>query len=71
MTTVYVVVNTIGGYAREDADQATCEGVFSTPELAEKVQKASRGQVVAVELDKVMPGYAAFYKEIFGKDITE
>jgi hypothetical protein len=71
MTIVYAVVRTVGGYAREDADQAACDGVFSTPELAEKVRKVTRGQVVAIELDHIFPGYRAHYKEIFGKEITE
>jgi len=54
MTTVYAVVYSIGGYAREDASVPRVGGVYSHEEDARIHSKVVHGDVVPVEID-VMP----------------
>lgn len=57
MTTLYVVVQSLGGYAREDADRPGCAGVYTEKDIAAKVAKVSHGTVIPIELDHIHPGY--------------
>lgn len=60
MTTLYVVVDSVGGYAREDADRPGCAGVYTDPKVAETVAKLANGaRVIPVELDYIHPGHYA------------
>lgn len=60
MTTIHVVSQTIGGYAREDAAQASVVGAYLNPEVAEAVCKVSGSgtTVTSIELDFIPPGLA-------------
>ena len=55
---LHVVVNQVGGFAREDASQPYAVGVYSHPDLAAQVKRLSMegAQVNEVELDAVPPG---------------
>jgi len=58
MTTLYVVVDSVGGYAREDADSPGCAGAYTDPEVANIVAKlVSSGRVFPIEIDHIHPGY--------------
>ena len=56
---IHVVAGTTGGYAREDADQATVYGAFSDPSVAEKVRKSAScsAQIFPIDIDDIAPGY--------------
>lgn len=64
MTTVYVVVYPVGGFAREDADRPDCGGVYTKEEDAKIHAKVIRGTVVPVEVDYMSPGIIANAKEL-------
>jgi len=48
MIELHVVVGTVGGYAKEDAPNAHCVGIFTSAEVARKVKMLS-GHGVSVE----------------------
>lgn len=59
MTTVYVVVYSAGGYAREDSDVPAVAGAYTVKAKADLVAKVHYGsRVIPIELDHVHPGYA-------------
>ena len=62
MTTLHVVVQSLGGYAREDADRPGCAGVYTDKPTADAVAKVARGEVVTIELDHIHPGYIEMMK---------
>lgn len=54
---LYLVAGTIGGYAREDADEPTVYGVYSDPEVARKVKLCcSATRVFEFTPDEISPG---------------
>ena len=59
MTTLYAVVQTVGGFAREDAPQARCVGVYADKLVADQVKclAGSGASVQPIELDVVPPGF--------------
>ena len=58
MTTLYVVVESLGGYAREDADRPGCAGAYTDKAVADIVAKlVSSGRVFPIEIDHIHPGY--------------
>lgn len=75
--TLFVVVQLIGGYAREDAQSASVVGVYRSKEKAELVAAASGfgAQVFPVMLDAIPAGilqnahalFPARAKTIFGE----
>jgi len=63
MTTLYVVVDSVGGYAREDADTPGCAGVYTDKAKADIVAKlASGGTVIPIVVDHIHPGYVEMAK---------
>lgn len=56
-TEIYVVYSTMGGYAHEDPDVAVIHGVFTDPEIANKVRIVCCARVKAIKLDEIKPGY--------------
>ena len=57
MSKMYVVMHSVGGYCREDADRPACAGVFTSEDVANTVSKVVHGSVVPVEVDYIAPGY--------------
>lgn len=57
--TLYAVITTIGGFAREDAPVPHVIGIYSDETIANQVRiLASCGAVVKpIELDAIAPGY--------------
>ena len=65
MTTLYAVIGTTGGYAREDSPSADIVGIYSTDDVAQKVAKVGFGyKVVPVELDYIHLGHLEFLRQI-------
>ncbi len=62
--TLYVVASTIGGYAREDASEASITGIFTDEALAKKVAMASHSKVFPVPLNQIPPGIEQNMKEL-------
>ena len=64
--TVFVVVGTIGGFAREDAPQVHVTGAYSDPRLAQRVcALAGPGFTVKeVAFDRVLPGLVQKAQEL-------
>lgn len=60
----YIVAGTIGGYAREDADQVVVYGVFTDQAIANKMKLVTGGKVYPVVLDAIPPGYYQTMKEL-------
>lgn len=56
MTTLYAVIYTIGGYAREDASVAKVGGIYTNEVDALVHALVVHGEVVEVELDKMPVG---------------
>lgn len=58
MTTLHVVVSTVGGFAREDAARPRCVGVYTDPVVAGQVRTlAGPGtEVQTIEVDHIPPG---------------
>lgn len=54
---VFAVVRTVGGYAREDAAEPALVGVYSDPDLAADICRLAGGnsRVVPFELDYINP----------------
>ena len=64
MTTVYVVMRSIGGYAREDDPIPKCAGVFTDEDKARIAKFAVGGQIIEKTLDQLEPGYIAHAKAL-------
>lgn len=64
MTVVYAVTYTVGGYAREDADNAEVGGVYTDKEIALVHARLVHGQIIPVELDVMPPGIVEAAKEL-------
>lgn len=61
---MYVVLYSIGGYAREDADTIHCAGVFTDEKLATIAKRAVNGQIVEKVVNQLEPGYLAHAKAL-------
>lgn len=70
---LFAVINTVGGFAREDASNASIEGLFTDEQIAEIVRKAcgSSAKVVEVQVDEVKPGYIDFAKHVLNIDLAK
>lgn len=70
---LFAVINTVGGFAREDAPNASIDGIFTDEKIAEIVRKASgsTAKVVQVTLDEVKPGYIDFAKHVLNIDLNQ
>ena len=66
MTTVYVVVNEIGGFAHEDPSQANVIAALTDKDKAETLRMLANARIVELELDVIPPGYVATAKA-FGR----
>ena len=66
MTTLYAVVQTIGGFAREDAPQAQCVGIYADKQVADQVKRlaGSGAAVQPIELDVVPPGFVQIAQQM-------
>lgn len=55
---LFAVVRTVGGFAREDAAEPSLVGVYSDPSVANDVCRLAGGdsRVVPFELDHINPG---------------
>lgn len=56
--TLFAVLYTCGGFAREDAGHAEIAGLFTDETVAKKVAMACSGRVSPVVLNDIKPGYA-------------
>lgn len=61
---LYIVAGTIGGYAREDADQVVVYGAFMDQTIANKMKLVTGGKVYPVVSDAISPGYYQTLKEL-------
>ena len=61
--TLFVVIYSIGGYAREDADQPQCGGVYTDITQAQIHAKIVHGRVAAIALNHMPAGILASAKE--------
>lgn len=70
---LFAVINTVGGFAREDKPHASIDGIFTDEKIAEIVRKASgsTAKVVEVEVDQVKPGYIDFAKHVLNVDLAQ
>lgn len=64
MAIVYVVVYSIGGYAREDLPRPGCSGAYTKESDAKIHARVMCGTVVPVEVDYMPPGIVANAKEL-------
>lgn len=69
---LHVVIQTIGGFAREDADQVNVIGVYEDSEIADFVRKCASlsANVQGVTLNAIPPGFLKTGKE-FGFRVPE
>lgn len=61
---LYVVHQTIAGYAREDRDCSSVIGTYTDSALADKIARAWSAQVKEVVLDEIPPGILDFLRHI-------
>ena len=54
---LYVVHNTVGGYAREDAARSIIDGAYTDADTARKISLITGGTVEPVEVDYIPLGY--------------
>ena len=62
--TIFVVHNTIGGYAREDAEQSNIVGVFTDETMAKTLARILGANCTEVTLNEVPKGYLSFAREL-------
>jgi len=70
---LFAVIYTVGGFAREDAPNASIAGIFTDDKIAEIVCKTAGfgAKVVPVNLDEVAKGYISSAKELFNIDLAQ
>lgn len=61
---LFVVAKTVGGFAREDAPQASVIGVFTCQATADRVALLTQARCFPVDLDHVSPSLLQTAQEI-------
>jgi hypothetical protein len=62
-TILYVVHQTVGGFAREDSERSHVVGVFTDASTANKVKLVSHGEITEIKLNHIPAGFLNMIKE--------